>query len=100
MKLYWTKEASIQLQEIEKYISKDDPQKAIKFVNSLISASEKIPANPDRGRIVPELSIGPIREIIFKNYRIVYIRKKSEIEILTVFEGQKLLNESEILKNI
>ena len=100
MKLYWTKEASIRLQEIEEYIAKDDPQKAVEFIKKLISIAEKIPANPNRGRVVPELSIESIREILYKNYRIVYFRRESEIDILTVFEGHQLLNKSEVLKNI
>ena len=100
MKLYWTKEASVRLQEIEEFISRDNPQVAIEFTDKLISISETIPDNPEKGRIVPELSIEQIREILFKGYRIVYYRKETSIEILTVFEGHQLLKKEEILKNI
>ena len=100
MKLYWTKEALIRLQEIEEFISRDNPQIATEFTNKLISISETIPDNPEKGRIVPELSIEQIREILYKGYRIVYYRKETSIEILTVFEGHQLLKKEEILKNI
>jgi plasmid stabilization system protein ParE len=100
MKLYWTKEASVRLQEIEEFISRDNPQVAIEFTDKLISISETILDNPEKGRIVPELSIEQIREILFKGYRIVYYRKETSIEILTVFEGHQLLKKEEILKNI
>ena len=100
MKLYWTKEASVRLQKIEEFISRDNPQVAIEFTDKLISISETIPDNPEKGRIVPELSIEQIREILFKGYRIVYYRKETSIEILTVFEGHQLLKKEEILKNI
>ena len=100
MKLYWTKEASIRLQEIEEFISKDNPQIAIEFTDKLISISESIPDNPEKGRIVPELALEQIREILYKGYRIVYYRKETSIEILTVFEGHQLLKKEEILKNI
>ena len=100
MKLYWTKEASVRLQEIEEFISRDNPQVAIEFTDKLISISETIPDNPEKGRIVPELSIEQIREILFKGYRIVYYRKETSIEILTVFEGHQLFKKEEILKNI
>ena len=100
MKLSWTKEALIRLQEIEEYISQDNPQIAIEFIDKIISIAETIPDNPEKGRIVPELSIERIREILYKNYRIVYYRKKSIIEILTVFEGHQLLKNDEVIRII
>jgi addiction module RelE/StbE family toxin len=86
----WTKEALTRLQEIEEYISKDNPTIAIKFINKLISISETLVDNPHMGRIVPELAIENIREILHKNYRIVYIIGKTSIDILTIFERHQL----------
>ena len=100
MKLYWTKESSVRLQEIEAFISRDNPEIAIEFTNKLITIAETIPNNPDKGRIVPELAIEQIREILYKGYRIVYYRREKSIEVLTVFEGHQLLKKEEILKNI
>ena len=98
MKLSWTREALIRLQEIEEYIFRDNPQVAAEFIDKIISVAETIPENPEKGRIVPELSIEHIRELLYKNYRIVYYRKKSMIEILTVFEGHQLLKKEEVIK--
>ncbi len=99
MKIFWTKEALLRLQEIEEYISRDNPAAAIEFVDKLISAAETIAEHPEKGRIVPELSIEKIREILYKNYRIVYLVRKKSIDILTVFEGHQLLKKEEIVKN-
>ena len=100
MKLFWTKEALTRLQETEEYISRDNPQIAIEFVNKIISVAETITENPEKGKIVPELSIEQIREVLYKNYRIVYYRKKTTIEILTVFEGHQLLDKVEVFRAI
>lgn len=100
IKLYWTKEASTRLKEIEEFIARDNPKAAIEFIDKLISISDTIPNNPEKGRIVPELSIEQIREVLYKGYRIVYYRKEKSIEILTVFEGHKLLKKAEILNKI
>ena len=43
------------------------------------------------GRIVPEFERRDIREVLFRNYRIVYRVKEDQILILTVFEGHRLL---------
>lgn len=91
MKLLWTKESLIRLQEIEEYISLDNPVVAIEFVDKLISLAETLLNNPEKGRIGPELSLENIRELLYKNYRIAYLIKKSSIDILTVFEGHQLL---------
>jgi addiction module RelE/StbE family toxin len=100
MRLSWTKEALNRLQGIEEYIARDNSQIAIQFVDKIISVAETITANPEKGRMVPELSIEQIRELLFKNYRIVYYRKKTIIEILTVFEGHQLLKKEELLRVI
>ncbi len=100
MRLRWTNEALKRLQKIEVFIAKDNPVAAAKFVDKLISLAETIPENPQKGRIVPELSIEYIRELLHKNYRIVYHVKKNSVDILTVFECHQLLKREEITINI
>ena len=99
MKIFWTKEALLRLQEIEEYISRDNPIGAIEFVDKLITIAETIIDNPKKGRIVPELSLENIRELLYQNYRIVYLVKKNSVDILTVFEGHQLLKKEEIFKS-
>jgi addiction module RelE/StbE family toxin len=97
MKLVWSTESKLRLQKIEEYISIDNPAAAIVFIDKLISTAESILEHPQKGRVVPELGIENIRELIYKNYRIVYLLKKYSIEILTVFEGHQLLRREEII---
>ena len=92
MKINWTKEALINLQQIEDFISADNPEAAIHLTDKLISLTKDLGRFPKKGRIVPELSIDIIREIIYKIYGIVYAIKKNSIIILTVFESHKLLS--------
>ena len=91
MKIIWTHEALERLQGIRNYISKDSPDRASEFIQRIIDRAETIPLNPHLGRIVPELSNPEIRELIYKNYRIVYRKSKESIEILTVFEAHMQL---------
>lgn len=72
MKLIWTREALERLSEIEKYISKENPENAIRFVDYLIEKGESIKDFPKIGRMVPEIGQDNIREIIAKRYRIIY----------------------------
>ena len=99
MKVIWTKESFKRLAEIEDYIAKDNADRAIKFVNKLINRGESLANFPNKGRIVPEFSVPDIREILEQNYRIVYRITKTRIEILTVFEGHRLIRVKEIFNN-
>ena len=92
----WTNEALENLWEIETFIGRDNPKKAESFVHHLIEQGESIALNPHMGRMVPEISNPEIRELIIKKYRIVYHVHEQEIEILTVFEGHKLLRIEEL----
>jgi toxin ParE1/3/4 len=96
MKIIWTNEALEQLIEIEEFISKDSPERAAVFVDQLIEHADSLSDNPRLGRTVPELANPEIRELIFKKYRIVYRQTENDIEILSAFEGHRLLRIDEI----
>ena len=96
MKVVWTREAFEKLTEIEKFIARDSPRRAEKFIDYLVEQGELLSKNPQIGRVLPEISNPKIRELITKKYRIVYRIKKDKIEILTVFEGHRLLRIEEI----
>lgn len=96
MKILWAREALQQLTEIEDFIAKDNVERAAKFVDEIIAHAEALlPGEPRIGRMVPEISNPDIRELIFKKYRIVYRVNKNNLEILTVFEGHRLLRVDE-----
>jgi len=91
VKIKWTEESLDQLLNIEAYIAKDSPARAVHFVDQIIEHVLLLEDNPRAGRMVPEISNSDIRELIFQKYRVVYKLKEKQIEILTVFEGHKLL---------
>jgi len=97
LKVIWSKEALSQLIEIEHFISRDNPESAIKFVDRIIDRGENIKDFPFKGRVVPEFSSDLIREIFEKTYRIVYRITDDQIEILTVFEGHQLMRLGDML---
>jgi len=96
MKIMWTNEALARLRDIKKYIAQNNPDRARQFIQKIIDRTDILISNPQIGRVVPEVSRPEIRELLLKNYRIVYRVKKDCIEILTVFEGHCLLNGFEL----
>jgi toxin ParE1/3/4 len=96
MQIVWTREALNRLAEIEEYISKDSPDRAADFVNYLINQGETLKDHPKIGRVVSEVGNENIRELIARKYRIIYRVSVKRIEILTVFEGHRLLRLEEL----
>jgi plasmid stabilization system protein ParE len=98
MSVTWSQEAGENLVDIEEFIARDSVERAVRFVDALIDQTEAILTdNPRSGRTVPEIGNTDFREIIYRGYRIVYRLNGDRIDILTVFEGHRLLrlNESD-----
>jgi toxin ParE1/3/4 len=89
----WTQKSVTCLYSIHEYIAKDSKVYASRFINSLIKATDVLHTQPLIGRIVPEFENSAIREIIYRNYRIVYrVVNDTDAEILVVFHGMKELS--------
>ena len=89
--IVWTARARRDLIEIGDFIARDKPGAASSWVRSLIDAVESAARMPFAGRVVPELGQPDIREIVRRNYRIVYRARERQIVVLTVFDGRRLL---------
>lgn len=95
MKLEWSPLALDRVSEIARYIAKDNPDAAERWVNELFDAVERLGDFPESGRVVPEVGVRRIRELIFGAYRVIY-SVRDKVEILTVRRGSQLLDVSEI----
>ena len=92
MTVTWSQEAGENLVDIEEFIARDSMERAVRFVDALIDHAEALLAdNPRSGRTVPEIANPDIRELVYRGYRIVYRLNGDLIEVLTVFEGHRLL---------
>lgn len=58
--------------------------------------AESVLGAPRAGRIVPEFGEDDLRELIERNYRIVYRVRPEAIHIVFVFEGHRLLRASDV----
>jgi toxin ParE1/3/4 len=60
------------LSEIVSFIARDNPNQAVQFGNALVDKAISLGTFLERGRIVPELQLESVREIIHGSYRIIY----------------------------
>ena len=66
----WTDPA---IDEFIEILSKQTKPVAEKTASEISIRVERLSVFPFKGRIVPEFNVGRIREIIYKDYRVIYI---------------------------
>ena len=79
------------LRDIVRYISYDSPQRALVFGQFLLAQIKRLAEFPELGRIVPEFDRPEIREIVVRNYRVIYRVRSSEqfVEIVRFWHGAR-----------
>lgn len=88
----WTPQALDDLDAVCLFISRDSPHYAAVFADSAFAATDRLVEHPLSGRVVPELRVEEIREIILGNYRLIYRTRAENVEILTVHHGARQLD--------
>ena len=96
----YSKEALTNLVEIAEYISRDDPKAAARWISRLHARFNQAVAVPGSGRVISELRRPDVREVLVGAYRLVYVVKKGEVVLLTVFEGHRLLRRSKVRQRV
>jgi plasmid stabilization system protein ParE len=99
-KIIWAVVAENDLKEIIEYIATDSPVNALKILKRIKQKASSLYTLPERGRIVPELQdqgILQYRELIIPPRRIIYRISEMKINILSVVDGRK--NVEDILLN-
>jgi addiction module RelE/StbE family toxin len=90
--IVWSPQAIADVESIKTFIGQNSALYAQLVVARLISSVERAGEFPESGRVVPELGEPSIREILWRNYRIVYRIRGAVVEIVTVFHGAMLFS--------
>ncbi len=91
-KVYWTREATIDLEEIVDYIAKDRISAAKSIYRKIKSKCRQLNESPERCRRVPELleiGIENYRELIVSPYRVIFKLTEFTVYIFAVIDGRR-----------
>lgn len=88
--IVWSPQAIEDLRTIREYISRDSPRYGSLIARRLVAAVERVSVFPESGRVVPEIGEPATREVLWRNYRIVYRIVETKVEVVTVFHGAQL----------
>jgi toxin ParE1/3/4 len=92
----WTRRARGDLAAIKSYIAEDSPIYSDLVITRIIAATDRLARFPKSGRVVPEVGIEEIREVIHRPYRIVYrLVGEDQIHILTVHHSARHFREDD-----
>jgi plasmid stabilization system protein ParE len=92
----WTPQTADDLEAVCLFIARDSPQLAATFADRVLRAADLLATFPRSGRIVPELRLGNIREIIVGSYRVIYRIRQDDVHLLTLHHGARLLDTTKI----
>ena len=88
-KIKWTILARNDLDSIHAYRSRTSQKSATRLVTSLIDAVIKLKDMPFLGRKVPEFDNDELREIIYSDFRIIYLVSENDIYIIGVLHSSR-----------
>jgi toxin ParE1/3/4 len=94
VRIVWSAQAVADLQEIAAYIRQHRPRSAERMRQQIRNATRRLARFPLSGRTVPEFPAGPYRELIVREYRIIYEATGQQVEILTILHGKRDLPSS------
>jgi toxin ParE1/3/4 len=96
LKVTWSPLAIDRAVEQAKYIARDNPGGAEKWLKGLFAAAKQLEGLPKLGRMVPEWESSDYRELSYGKYRIIYRIEAKQLSILTVRHSSRLLDTTEL----
>jgi len=91
----WSQESLDDIDSIAEYISRDSLYHAQQVVEEIFERGDNLIDQPKSGRKVPELNDPLVRECFIYSYRLIYEIRDTDIHVLGVIHGQRLLESVE-----
>ena len=94
MRIIWAPIALDRAEEAARYIARDRPAAAAKWIDGLFDAVSDLKTFPQKGRVVPEVRRTEVREVLYGQYRVIYRLEENRLFILTVRHQRRHFSES------
>ena len=91
VEIRWSPIATDDYESIIRYYEKTAPKFAQNFAKKIIYIIENLIQFPKMGRLVPEFENTEIREIAYRNFRIIYRLQENLLEIARIIHGSRIL---------
>ena len=85
----WTETAWSDLDEAAQFIAKDSPNYAAAFVREVRDAARSLATFSQRGRVVAEFDDPNIRQLLVRNYRLIYRLTEDTVYVIGFIHGAR-----------
>lgn len=90
MRILFTPTGRLQFLEAIRYIYRDNPSAAVSFRKKAEKTISRLARFPESGRLIPEFSDLPFREVIVRPYRVFYRVKEETVWIIALWHSAQL----------
>jgi addiction module RelE/StbE family toxin len=77
------------LNEIRRYIAKDNPERADTFIEELADVAQALSENGPRHAVVPRFELLKIRSVSYRRYLILYQIEGDTVGVLRIVHGAR-----------
>jgi len=95
LRVLFTPTGRRQFLEAVAYIYRDNPSASLSFRNKAEKTLSRLTKFPESGRLIPEFSDLPFREVIVRPYRFFYKVKDEIVWIIAVWQSAQLPEDPE-----
>lgn len=96
MRIVWAPLAIERVRDIAAYTATHNPEGARQWAEDLFEAVGHLSQFPELGRMVPELGRHELREMVWREYRVIYRLDPDLINILALVHGRQHLDPSDL----
>lgn len=96
MRLEWSPLALARVEEIASFIAQDRPEAAEEWVEEVFASVERLERFPGNGRVVRGVRRETVREVIHRNFGIIYRVEPTWIGVLTVRHSRQLTGPEDV----
>lgn len=90
-KVAWVEVAWSDVSAVADYIAKDSARYAAAFVREVREAARSLGQFAERGRVVPEFQDPSVRELLVRDYRLIYRLTGRDVFIIAFIHGARHL---------
>ena len=85
----WSRLARRTLDEILDYVAQESPTAAGNLLSTALDRASSLGTLADRGRIVPEVGVRNVRELLIGRYRMLYEVRDDIVIVLAMIHGAR-----------
>ena len=91
-RIAWSARAVEDVDAIASFIARDSATYAATVVRRIRGITRRLAIHPHSGRVVPELGVDSLREVLVYSYRVLYLVQDDTVTIIAVVHARRSID--------